>query len=232
MNLFQKGFNYGQDGPGNRLVYHLQGCNMRCKWCSNPEGMAASGGVPYTIDELADEARRSEMLFFDGGGVTLTGGEPTAQFSETAALLNRLRAAGIHTAIETNASHPRLAELLPYVDFLALDLKHFDDALHTAWTGVSNRVTKENIAKILASGRQVLLRIPLINGFNVSPRGFIEFFAAHNTANARFEVLPYHEYGRDKWREPYTVKNGFVSPRDLVGFQRAFEDAGFTLIHT
>ena len=41
IRYFQKGFNYSQDGRGNRLVYHLQGCNMRCKWCSNPWGLSA-----------------------------------------------------------------------------------------------------------------------------------------------------------------------------------------------
>ena len=43
LSIFKKGFNYGQDGPGNRLVYHLQGCTMHCAWCSNPEGMAVKG---------------------------------------------------------------------------------------------------------------------------------------------------------------------------------------------
>ena len=44
LTLFQKGFNYSQDGPGNRLVYHLFGCNMRCPWCANPEGIYPAPG--------------------------------------------------------------------------------------------------------------------------------------------------------------------------------------------
>ena len=60
MRIFNKGFNFGQDGPGNRLVYHLQGCNMRCIWCSNPEGMSMSGGTEYTVEEIFDECVRSK----------------------------------------------------------------------------------------------------------------------------------------------------------------------------
>ena len=40
IRIFGQGFNFSQDGPGNRLVYHLAGCNFRCPWCSNPECFA------------------------------------------------------------------------------------------------------------------------------------------------------------------------------------------------
>ncbi len=62
MRIFQKGFIFGQDGPGNRLVYHLQSCNMRCIWCSNPGGMASDGGKEYTVKEIFDECSRSKMI--------------------------------------------------------------------------------------------------------------------------------------------------------------------------
>ena len=53
IRIFQKGFNYAQDGTGNRLVLHLQGCNMHCPWCSNPEGMPLNG-VLLTEKEWLD----------------------------------------------------------------------------------------------------------------------------------------------------------------------------------
>ena len=77
MKIFNKGFNFRQDGPGNRLVYHLQGCNMRCIWCSNPEGMDMCGGRDVTVAQMLDECKRSRAMFFSGGGVTFTGGEAT-----------------------------------------------------------------------------------------------------------------------------------------------------------
>ena len=54
MVIFEKGFNYSQDGPGNRLVYHLSGCNMYCPWCSNPEGMSTKG-KEYSTDDIKKE---------------------------------------------------------------------------------------------------------------------------------------------------------------------------------
>ena len=156
LKVFQRGFNYSQDGSGNRLVYHLQGCNMRCPWCANPEGMPPRGvlmtdpewlvdalcpkgavrdgaldrgvcadcadkpcvtrtrskGIRFSceefeVDALIEEIQRSRMFFYDGGGITLTGGEVAMQFDAAKEFLRRAHELGVHTAIETNGSHPR-----------------------------------------------------------------------------------------------------------------------------
>ncbi|MBQ6936567.1 MAG: radical SAM protein, partial [Clostridia bacterium] len=80
MYTFQKGFNYSQDGPGNRLVYHLSGCNLFCPWCSNPEGLRQNeNSKKYTIQEIFEEITSCRMMFFENGGVTFTGGEVSLQ---------------------------------------------------------------------------------------------------------------------------------------------------------
>ena len=103
IHIFQKGFNYSQDGPGNRLVYHLSGCNLKCPWCSNPEGMEITKtATTLTVESIVKEALSCKMMFIDGGGVTLTGGEVTCQKDAVTKLLNLLKENGIHTCIETN----------------------------------------------------------------------------------------------------------------------------------
>ena len=54
LKVFQKGFNYSQDGQGNRLIYHLQGCNMKCPWCSNPEGMPLKGALVVNKEWISE----------------------------------------------------------------------------------------------------------------------------------------------------------------------------------
>lgn len=234
MRILQKGFNFSQDGPGNRLVYHLQGCNFRCKWCSNPESMSVtdSDAKSYTVDELFDEVKRSRMMFFDGGGVTFTGGECTLQDEELLELLKKLKKAEISTAIETNASSPHLIEIAEYVDYLIADFKHYDSDMHKKWIGVGNEAVKENLGKILDSGRQLHIRIPLIKGVNDTPQGFVDFFTKHDTSNAVFEFLPYHEFGKDKWTAEYEIKDGFVSDETVKEFKNLFIANGFTVVAT
>ena len=183
MRVFQKGFNFSQDGPGNRLVIHLQGCNFSCPWCSNPEGMTLKGEKceEISVDSLFEYIMRSSLLFFDGGGVTFTGGECTVQHDELLQILKRLKESGINTAVETNASDPALSELLPYIDYFIADIKQPDNEIHKKYTGVSNETVLKNITEILNSGRQVHLRIPLINGFNTDPKPFVEFFLRYPT---------------------------------------------------
>lgn len=286
IKVFEKGFNYSQDGPGNRLVFHLQGCNMHCPWCANPDGISLKGTLvadskallpgicpygaigegtldrercaacadrpclarktrgirlscrEYTLDELVEEAVRSRPLFFDGGGVTFTGGEPTCQFDALREALQRLRAEGIHTALETNASHQCLPELLPLIDALMVDCKHWNDHTLREVTGVGTRQITANFARIAAQGVSAAIRIPLIDGFNASPQdlaGFSAYFAALDLSHCTLELLPFHEYGRDKWAACgliYRMQGGKVLPETVRRFGDAFREQGITMVRS
>ena len=231
MKITAKGFNYSQDGPGNRLVYHLQGCNFACKWCSNadliPPGNPAAKETD--INSVYDEIIRSRMMFFDGGGVTFTGGECTLQYTELIPLLARLREEGISVCIETNGSSPHLREIAEHVDWLIVDLKLTDNDKHIRWTGSSNAAVLENIAYFLDSGREIHIRIPLINGVNTDPGEFIDFLKKHDTSNADFEFLPYHEFGKDKWGGKYEMSGAFITPETERRFTEEFEKNGSLL---
>ena len=287
LNVFKKGFNYGQDGPGNRLVYHLQGCTMHCAWCSNPEGMTTHGTLlvdasrllaavcphgaiadgsldrarcavcdtreclaenrnqgirlssqPCEIAELVAEARRSVPLYYDGGGVTLSGGEATLQFGVVRRFLQRLKDAGIHTALETNATHARLRELFPWLDYLIVDCKHYDDRRLRAATGVGLTPIERNLAHAFAERRQLLVRIALVGGFNDGVEdafGFVRLFRHFDTRHAQFEFLAYHDYGRSKWAQcglPYGIADGFIADGTIARFTDIFAENGLCVVRT
>lgn len=234
MKILQKGFNYSQDGPGNRLVYHLQGCNFACKWCSNADSIPLKNpkATDFSVEILLDEILRSRMMFFDGGGVTFTGGEVCLQSDELLELLKALKENEIHTAIETNGSLPVLKELSEFIDYLIVDLKHFDEAEHIRWTRATNISTKSNLEFFFSQKRQLHIRIPVINGVNTDPQGFADYFSAFDTSNAVFEFLAYHEYGKDKWQGKYEIENGFVSNDIIERFVSVFEQNGMKTITT
>lgn len=234
MKILQKGFNYSQDGPGNRLVYHLQGCNFSCKWCSNADSIPLENpnAKDYSADELFDEIIRSRMMFFDGGGVTFTGGEVCVQSEELISLLKKLKNADISTCIESNASLPSVKDIAEYVDYLIVDFKHYDADIHKKWVGVSNKTVKENIQYFLSSGRQIHIRIPVVHGINDNPEGFAGYFSKLNTGNAVFEFLAYHEFGKDKWQGKYGISDGFLPPGTIKSFKDTFESCGMKTVVT
>jgi len=242
LNIFKKGFNYSQDGPGNRLVYHLVGCNMRCPWCSNPEGMDKSylGDelLSLTIKDVYNEIIECKRLFFDGGGVTFTGGEATLQLGALKELFVLLKAADIDITIETNGTNQKLPELFPYMRQIIIDFKHYDNTIHLLYTGVSNKNIKENIIKALNYSLQVLVRIPLINNINASLKdidGFLSFFKTINVPNLAVEFLSYHEFGKEKWlknNRNYEIKDGFISEAIYKEFTKQFLENNIQVIKT
>ena len=246
MKIFQKGFNYSQDGQGNRLVYHLQGCNMHCPWCANPEGMFPENPLftkqkllPfYTTEDIVKEVLSSKIMFFDGGGVTFTGGEPTLQFKTLLETLKALKECEINTAVESNATHPQLSELFPFVDQFIMDFKHWNSETHRAVTGLGNETIKNNIAAAFTRHDNVLIRTILIRGFNdteTDAEKFSEFYRQFDTSHARFEFLPYHEYGKTKWQQcgrSYTMKDAFVTKDVVEMYKNIYQKNHLTVIQT
>lgn len=227
IRYFHKGFNYSQDGLGNRLVIHMQGCNLHCPWCANPEGMNKNGGNTVPTKELLCDIVSCKRLFFDGGGVTFTGGECTLQKNALKEVLKGCKQNGIHTAIETNGTCPYDNELFENIDLIISDFKHYDGEKLAKRVG-HVRDYKKNIANYLKNGKPVIIRIVLINGFNAEKgdaEKFAEFFNALPTDNATFEFLPYHEYGKSKWLKlgkPYEMQNAFVTQGTVKLFEDVF----------
>ena len=239
INYFEKGFNYSQDGPGNRLVYHLCGCNMCCPWCSNPEGMKIGDTcITSPVDELYEDIISCKPMFFDGGGVTCTGGECTLQSKPLCELINKLREAGIHTAIESNASTPDFCDVAALCDWVIVDFKHPKEKPLLEIGGKLSLI-KENIYAI-SKQKPLHIRIPLIHGFNdddIALDGFCEFFNSLKKMGADFdlELLCYHEYGKEKWKKlelQYTVENGHIKKETLAKFQNSFLKQNIKLIKT
>lgn len=219
INIFEKGFNYSQDGPGNRLVYHLSGCNMVCPWCSNPEGMTQSG-KEYDTKEIINEIISAQPMFFDGGGVTFTGGECTLQADAVCEIIDALP--DISFCIESNASTKAFLSVAEKCGTVIVDYKSPDTEKLKKITGADKETIENNIRSILNT-KNLHIRIPLIHSFNdddESIDGFIEFF---NSLSGDFdiEILAYHEYGKEKWiklGKEYTVTDGFVSQETIKKF--------------
>lgn len=237
MKIFQKGFNYSQDGPGNRLVFHMQGCNFRCPWCANPESISAHGktSVDYTEEELLRLIEDSRLLFYDNGGVTFTGGEPTLQFDALKSILKKLDGMQIHTAIETNGSCQQLPQLFDTLKLLIIDLKSCNDEKHRSVVAHGNEVTKSNILTAASQNVDLLIRIPLIHGFNTDRSDASAFAEFLKPLHQRVELLKYHEYGRKKWESlglTYTIQDGFVKPEEYEFFVRTFRENNIQLVET
>ncbi len=237
MRIFRKGFNYSQDGPGNRLVIHMQGCNLHCPWCSNPEGIPVNFGLSEEIpnDEIVDMCIDAQAVMFDGGGVTFTGGESTIQLEDLRYCLTQIQKAGIHTAIETNGTNPLLPELYEHLNLLIIDLKHYDSEISKHVIGAGNETIIRNLKAAQAEYPDVIVRVPLINGFNASKKDAIGFANLLSQFPFPVELLPYHEYGKSKYKLlglEYTIEGGFVSEKALEDFTQILLEAGVQLINT
>ena len=169
-------------------------------------------GKHISADALVSELLKDRAYFEkSGGGVTLSGGEPTLQPAFTLDVLQKLKAQGIQTALDTCGLclQKTLKELLPWVDILLFDLKLADSGLHREWTGSGNKIILENLKWVcdqigeLYPDLNLWIRTPLIPRATDSRENITyigELLAEFgDEVIERWELCAFNNLGRDKY---------------------------------
>ena len=211
------------DGPGIRTTVFLKGCSLRCSWCSNPEnlnpypeqyikdGREGVYGKEYTADEVFAEVMKDKNFYEPDGGVTFSGGEALLQAEAILPVLQKIKDAGITTAVETCLFVPtgNLEMLIPYIDFFYVDMKIMDAAKCKEKIKGDLGLYKKNL-DILCAQKKITVRLPVIGGYTDDAENrklVIEEIKQRENSIIKIEMLEEHNLGKSKyislgWKEP------------------------------
>ena len=156
------------DGPGVRFVVFLQGCQLRCKYCHNPETWSMEGESQIvSSDELIERIEKYRNYFGEDGGVTFSGGEPLLQPEFLVDMLKKCREKNIHTVIDTaGVGFGDYDEILRLVDLVILDVKAVDANEYKELTGRDIKYFNQFVKSLNKVDKPVWLRqvvVPTIN---------------------------------------------------------------------
>ena len=178
------------------------GCGQCCLAC--PGDALRIRGKACTAEEVLQVIGKDRPYYGEEGGVTLSGGEPLLQPDFAAEILRLCKERGIGTCVETAGDVSQKAFLKVIVD---TDLFLYDYKLDTQeqmdrYTGGSLKRIRENLELLAGHGKKVVLRCPIIPGIN-DTREHLKAIAelADRLSIADTELMPYHGYGEDKWRQ-------------------------------
>lgn len=205
-------------GDGKSIQFDRTKC-IGCDKCSSvcPSGARKPMGEIQSVDAVIEVLQR-DMIFYQesGGGVTFSGGEPFAQPEFLRQLLESCERLGLDTAVETSGyfSWEQAADLFEYLDLVFVDIKHMDDTIHRQMTGVSNQRILENIQRISRVHPRVIIRVPLIEEVNATGENIEQMctFLQENTRVAGVELLPYHDFGQEKYEAVGAKSYRFTTP--------------------
>jgi len=214
------------DGPGTRFVVFVQGCPMRCAYCHNPDTWEMKGGTLMEPSEIIAQYEKNRPFYENGGGLTVTGGEPLMQIDFLIELFTLAKEKDIHTCIDSSgiAFHPdnssllaKMDKLMPLTNLVMLDIKHINPEKHRELTQQPN----ENILKFAAyldeKNVDMWIRHVVVPGITDDDKYLFElgYFIGQFHNLKALDVLPYHTMGEKKYQSlgmEYKLKG--VPPMD------------------
>ena len=208
------------DGPGVRSIAFLQGCNLRCRYCHNPDTWVKTGGTEWEAEALFRKLYRFKPYWKNKGGITVSGGEALLQMEFVTDLFSIAKEHQVHTALDTSGGPFRtdpdylesFQKLMDVTDLFILDMKEMDPERHKALTGQDNRNILAFARYLSAHKKPMWIRHVLVPGLTDSRESLeaLYNFLRELKSVERVEILPYHTMGVHKWEAlgiPYSLKN-------------------------
>jgi glycyl-radical enzyme activating protein len=208
------------DRQGIQVNTHL--CDL-CGDCIRvcPTGAMKADAVSMSADEAVAEILRDEVFFGCDGGVTLSGGECTASPEFSLEILKACKKRGIHTAIETSMYAPEevMREFADNADSIIADIKILDADRHKASTGVDNSLILRNFEWLAHSGKDLLVRIPLIPGYTADTENIADIAAYIAGINKQIpvELINFNPMCTCKYE---SLRKGFISNAPLSPYSQ------------
>jgi pyruvate formate lyase activating enzyme len=190
----------GEEERGEPVVTARDACDVAL--C--PTGALQEVGAPVEAAALVKTLLKDSIFFDDsGGGVTVSGGEPLLQAEFVIDVLRRLRAEGVHTALDTSGfgRWTDLRDAAAHADLVLYDVKLLDEARHLAATGVSNERILRNLQALTTMHDQIWIRIPVVPRVNDDDENIVATAAFLRPLSGirRVDLLPYHAIGEAKF---------------------------------
>ena len=189
------------DGAGFRLTVFTQGCHHNCKGCHNPQTHDPEGGFWSDTEDILNIAAENPLL----DGITLSGGDPMVQSDFVEELFKACKEEGIQTCLEStfHANWKDIEKVLPYADIIISDIKHMDPEIHKQYTGVNNAKILENLKRLSETGKELILRIPVIPNVNDDMDNIAataDFILNEMNGNVRtLQLLSFMRLGEEKY---------------------------------
>lgn len=220
----------------DRITFERNDCDD-CTECARvcPQRALTILGEYRNLDYIMKEVMKDKEFYEEShGGVTLSGGEVLMQHEFAEALLKQLKAHGIHTACETTGyTSPEIFQaFIDNVDMLLFDMKHYDSEKHYVATKVHNERIIDNLRTAISRGKEVIVRIPVIPGFNNSLNDAQEFCRLlKDIGAAKINLLPFHQFGQKKYswlnKEYKFADAAQLHEEDLQEYKDIFLQNGF-----
>jgi len=207
-------------------------CLSCTKTC--PSQALKPSGYEATVEEVFKRVAKDKTFYGQEGGVTISGGEPMAQFEFTYELARRCKEDGISVCLDTTGYAPweNYRKILPYVDLFLYDLKHMDSDKCKELVGANNELILANARRIAENGGKLQIRVPVIPTLNDSWDNLEKtaaFCRELGEAVTLVQLLPYHSYGSAKYARlglPYKLNINPPSDQEMQKYLELMQSYG------